>query len=303
VPSTAAGAVAASPEWLRITPVVASPAEEPPANDHLDHSQREPARTVLVYSGKGGVGTSIVATNLATALAVGGARVALLDLDLQHGDVGVLLHLEAHPVSIDGLVQQGGEIDGAALERALATSGEGVRVLLAPTSPEAADLVTASSLDAILSLLSGTHDYVVVDSPAQLEERIVGVMEAADQILLVSSSGITSVKDTKVTLRLLQSLGIAPDRVALVVNQTHARVGFAADDIERAVRFPILSSLPFEPRMDESVESGRPLVLSEPRSGFSRQLALIVEHLGRTREPGSTQGAGRAGRWRLRFGR
>jgi pilus assembly protein CpaE len=327
--SVAAGAVRpGSPAWLRITPAADTPAEQPPvttpslplepdqasparapadappADNDLGHPQREPTRTVLVFSGKGGVGKSIVATNLATALAVRGARVALIDLDLQYGDVGVLLHLEAHPLGIDALAQRGDDMDGAALEQAMATSAEGVRVLLAPTSPELADLVSASSMDGILTLLSGRYDYVVVDSPAHLEERIVGVMESADQILLVSSFGIASVKDTKVTLRLLQSLGIERDRVALVVNQTHPRISFPADEIERALRFPILSSLPFEPRMDESLDSGRPLVVSEPRSGFSRQLALIVEHVGRASEPRSTTKVPRhAARWRLRFGR
>jgi MinD-like ATPase involved in chromosome partitioning or flagellar assembly len=262
------------------------------------------ARTVLVFSGKGGVGKSVVATNLATALALGGASVALVDLNLQYGDVGVLLHLEAHPVTIDALAQNGDDVDARALDDALATSTEGVRVLLAPTSPESSDLVSASALEAILNQLSLTFDYVVVDSPPHLEERIVGVMEVADQILLVSSFGITSVKDTKVTLRLLQSLGIGPDRVALVVNQTRPRISFQAEEIERALRFPILSNLPYEARMEESVDSGRPLVVSEPRSGFSRQLAVIVEHVGRAQAFGTQPKVRRhAAKWRLRLRR
>ncbi|MDQ6807657.1 MAG: P-loop NTPase [Actinomycetota bacterium] len=282
---------------------VGSPADASPADGHADHPENEPSRIVLVVSGKGGVGKSVVATNLATALAARGARVALIDLDLQFGDVGLFLHLEAHAVTIDALAERD-DIDEAALDRALATSADGVRVLLAPTSPEASDLVSASSLATILTLLSRTHDFVVVDSPAQLEERIVRVMEVADQILLVSSFGIASVKDTRVTLRLLQSLGIEPDRVAVVVNQTHPRISFPADEIERALRFPILSNLPFERRMDESLDSGHPLVVSEPRSRFSRQLAHVVDHVGRTRETRSTNKVARHGsKWRLRFGR
>ncbi|MDQ6856743.1 MAG: P-loop NTPase [Candidatus Dormibacteraeota bacterium] len=275
----------------------------PPGDQDDDQPPTRVSRTVLVFSGKGGVGKSVVATNLATALAAAGSKVALLDLDLQYGDVGVLLHLESHPVTIDTLAQRE-DIDATALDQALATSGEGVRVLLAPTSPEASDLVSAASVDAILALMSATHDYVVVDSPAHLDERIVGVMEASDQILMISSFGITSVKDAKVTLRLLQSLGVAPDRVALVINQAHPRISFPADEIERALHFPILAILPFEPRMDESLDSGQPLVVREPRSPFSRQLALLVDHVGRTTAPRSaTKAAHHAARWRLRFGR
>jgi MinD-like ATPase involved in chromosome partitioning or flagellar assembly len=324
--SSTAG-VAARPPWLSIaaapepvaevTPTMvplptapgeatATPArgEPPDPGAHAEEVEREPARTVLVFSGKGGVGKSVVATNLATALALRGANVALVDLNLQYGDVGVLLNLEAHPVSIDALAQQGDDVDPGALDDALATSAEGVRVLLAPTSPEASDLVSASTVEAILNQLSRRFDYVVVDSPPHLEERVVGVMEVADQILLVSSFGMTAVKDTKVTLRLLQSIGIERERVALVVNQTGPRIGFQAEEIERALRFPILSILPYEVRMDETVESGRPLVVNEPRSGFSRQLGLIVNHVGRARGPGTEPKVRRhAARWRLRLRR
>jgi MinD-like ATPase involved in chromosome partitioning or flagellar assembly len=278
--------------------------QPPQLGKQTEQPERAAGRTVLVFSGKGGVGKSVVATNLATALAVRGALVALVDLNLQYGDVGVLLHLEAHPTTIDALAQHGDEVSPSSLDDALATSAEGVRVLLAPASPESSDLVTASTLEAILNQLSRTYDYVVVDSPPHLEERVVGVMEVADQILLVSSFGITSVKDTKVTLRLLQSLGIEPNRVALVLNQTRPRISFQAEEIERALRFPILSNLPYEARMEECVDSGRPLVVNEPRSSFSRQLALIVDHVGRAQARDSQPKVRRhAAKWRLRLRR
>lgn len=274
----------------------AAAGEEPPAG--------APARVVLVFGGKGGIGKSVVATNLATALAVDGARVAMIDLNLQYGDVGVLLHLESHPISIESVARDGDQVDPDVLERALATSAEGVRVLLAPSSPESGDLVTGPSLEAILNELSRRYDYVVVDSPAHLEERIIGVMEVADDILLVSSFGITSVKDTKMTLRLLQSLGIDRERVALVLNQTRQRAGFQAEEIEKSLRFPVLSTLPYEPRMDESVDAGRPVVLTEPRGGFSRRLRIVVDHVARARDSAAPARVRRhAAAWRLRFGR
>jgi MinD-like ATPase involved in chromosome partitioning or flagellar assembly len=141
-----------------------------------------------------------------------------------------------------------------------------------------------------------------VDTPAHLEERILGVMEAADHVLLITSSSIAAVKDTKMTLRLLQSLGIEPGRVGVIVNHTTAKVGFSTEDIERALRFPLLATLPFEPRMHESIDGGRPLVLSEPRSGFSKQLQLVIAHLARERAaPAGGTPRARPVRWRRRF--
>ena len=261
-------------------------------------------RLVLAFAGKGGVGTSVVAVNLATLLALRGASVALVDLSLQFGDVGALLHLEGHPLSIDALAQQGPEVDAAALDDALATSAEGVRVLLAPATPEASDMVGPATVAAVLGRLTQAFEFVVVDSPSHLDERIVGVVEAADQVLLVSSSGVTSVKDTKVTLRLLQALAIEPDRVALVVNHSTSHITFPVEEIERALRFPILATLPHEPRMDDTVENGRPHVVAEPRSGFTRQMQLVADHVARAQVPRTDPEQRRHGAgWRLRFGR
>jgi pilus assembly protein CpaE len=292
------GAEAAPPAHARSVPD--APAEDAGA----EPAAAPPGRLVLVFSGKGGVGTSIVAANLATVLAQGGARVALVDLDLQYGDIGVLLRLEAHPTSIETVARDGETIEAEVLEGAMATSADGVRVLLAPSSPEAGDMVTPTKLEVILDELSHRHDYVVVDSPSQLEERIIGVMEVADHILLVSSSGITSVKDTKMTLRLIQSLGIERDRVSLLLNQSQPRSGHPEERIADALRFPVLSSLPYEARMDESVDSGRPLVASEPRGAFSKRLRVVVDHVTRERDAGATARVRHhAASWRLRFGR
>jgi pilus assembly protein CpaE len=253
---------------------------------------RTKADTVLVFSGKGGVGKSVIATNLAVALSARGVKVALIDLNLQYGDVGVLLHVESHPTSIESLAQQGEQIDRDYLDEVMATGPEDVRVLLAPASPEFADLVTAASLRAILRELSRGFDYVIVDSPAHIEERVLEVMEVADQILVVSSFNITSVKDTKVTLKLLQSLGIERDRIAVVLNQTHPKVGFPREEIEKSLRREVLAHLPYDARIDESIDNGRPAVIGEPRSEFIKQLRVVVDFL--TPEEGAAVDAGSA---------
>jgi MinD-like ATPase involved in chromosome partitioning or flagellar assembly/DNA-binding NarL/FixJ family response regulator len=265
---------------------VAEPEPEPEEEPLLEQPRkrvRRPGRTkadtVLVFSGKGGVGKSVLATNLAVALSQRGAKVALIDLNLQYGDVGVLLHVESHPTSIESLAQQGEQVDRDYLDEVMATGPEDVRILLAPASPEFADLVTAASIRAILRELSRGYDYIIVDSPAHIEERVLEVIEVADQILVVSSFNITSVKDTKVTLKLLQSLGIERDRIAVVLNQTHAKVGFPREEIEKSVRREILAHLPYDARIDESIDTGRPTAISEPRSEFNKQLRVVVDFL------------------------
>jgi MinD-like ATPase involved in chromosome partitioning or flagellar assembly len=286
--------VAPAPDALVDAPTAAEvpEAEEEALIEQPRKRVRRPGRTkadtVLVFSGKGGVGKSVIATNLAVALSARGVKVALIDLNLQYGDVGVLLHVESHPTSIESLAQQGEQVDRDYLDEVMATGPEDVRVLLAPASPEFADLVTAASLRAILRELSRGYDYVIVDSPAHIEERVLEVMEVADQILVVSSFNITSVKDTKVTLKLLQSLGIERDRIAVVLNQIHPKVGFPREEIEKSLRREVLAHLPYDARIDESIDNGRPAMIGEPRSEFSKQLRVVVDFL--TPEEGAAAG-------------
>lgn len=297
-------AVAPAPDILADAPAaVEAPAPEEEAlveqpRKRVRRPGRTKADTVLVFSGKGGVGKSVIATNLAVALSARGVKVALIDLNLQYGDVGVLLHVESHPTSIESLAQQGEQVDREYLDEIMATGPEDVRILLAPASPEFADLVTAASLRAILRELSRGYDYVIVDSPAHIEERVLEVMEVADQILVVSSFNITSVKDTKVTLKLLQSLGIERDRIAVVLNQVHAKMGFPREEIEKSLRREVLAHLPYDARIDESIDNGRPAVIGEPRSEFSKQLKVVVDFL--TPDEGAAVDAGGADQARER---
>jgi pilus assembly protein CpaE len=246
---------------------------------------RPPRRTsgradlLVVFSGKGGVGKSMIATNLAIALAAEGGRVAVVDLDLQFGDVAVMLHTESHPTAIDALAPQGEQVEGEFIEEVMAVGPEGVRALLAPASPEFADLVNTASLRSILRELAKGYDHVVVDTPAHLEERNLEAIEMADQIIVVSSFNLASIKDTKVTLKLLQSLGIAKDRLCVVLNQTSAKASFSRAEVEESLRFRVVTVLPFEPRLDDSLDSGRPLITTEPKSELSRQLRVLAGHI------------------------
>jgi pilus assembly protein CpaE len=251
-----------------------------PVRQRVRSSTRSKAECFIVFSGKGGVGKSVVATNLAVALSSdGSSKVAIIDLDLQFGDVAVMLGAESHPTSIEALAQQGEQVEPEFIEDVMATGPEEVRILVAPTSPEFADLVTTGNLRAILRELGKGYDYIIVDAPAHLEERTLEVIEMADQIVVVTAFNITAVKDTKIMLKLLQSLGIPKDHIVIVLNQTRAKVNFPRAEVEESLRFRILTQLPFEPKVDDSVDNGQPLWLSEPRSDFIKQFRTLVDYL------------------------
>ncbi|MHB8718785.1 MAG: AAA family ATPase [Candidatus Dormibacteria bacterium] len=294
-------------------PALAPDQELPPrraARSLLPHPPGPPAavparrargrgEAILLFSGKGGVGTSVLTTNLAVALARRGCSVAIVDLDLQYGDVAVMLHLEAYPVSIEALAQQGDQLDRETLDDVLATGPEQVRALLAPSSPEFADLVTAASVRAVFREMVRLVDFVLVDSASHLEELVLEVMELADRILLVTAYSIASVKDTKVTLKLLRSLGIQDERIGVVLNQTKPRVSYPRSDIEKSISFPALVHVPFDARVDDAIDAGAPLILTQPKCDFSRAIDLVAESLA----PATAAATGEGGGKGRRFGR
>ncbi len=244
----------------------------PPTRTHTGR-----ASVIVAFSGKGGTGTSMVATNLAVALAAGAeGRAALIDTDLQFGDAAGMLHVEGHLLSIADLTPRGDVIDGDVLDDALATGPSELRVLRSPSSPELASTIDASMVRAIIRATAKAHHFLIVDTPSHLDERALEAFELADRILLVTSYNVSSVRSTKATLLLLDALGIDRDRVDVVLNHTRQRVNYRREDIEAILGCSVLVDLPYDPRVDPSLDAGTPIVLAHPRAELSRRLLALA---------------------------
>ncbi len=236
------------------------------------------AAVVVAFSGKGGTGTSMVATNLAVILAHGaGACAALVDIDLQFGDAAGMLHVEHHPLTVADLAAHGEDIDTSLLDDVLATGPADVRVLRAPASPELAEAITAAHLRAAIRAIARAHAFVVVDTPSHVDEGVLEAFELADRVLLVTSYNLSAVRGTKATLLMLEALGVDLDRVDVVLNHTRPRTNYRREDIEDILGRRILVDLPYDPRVDPSLDSGTPIVLAQPRAELSRCLNSLAE--------------------------
>jgi pilus assembly protein CpaE len=239
-----------------------------------------PGDVILVFSGKGGVGKSLIATNLAVALAEETrGRVALVDLDLQFGDIGVLLNLD-HSRSITELVDGSTGIDDESLREVLANGPSGVKVLLAPISPELADLVTAEHVRTIIAELRRTFDHVIVDSSSHLTEFNLEVIELAQRVLIVTALTIPAIKDAKLTLKVLESLSVDPASTLLVVNRVDGYADFNQESIEQSLRTPVAVQIPHDPRViGDAITRGVPFVTAHPDSDATRAIRDLVSRL------------------------
>ena len=239
-----------------------------------------PGEVFVVFSAKGGVGKSIIAANLAVSLArETNAKVGLVDLDLQFGDIGVMLNLD-YSRSITDIVDAQDHLDPETLDDILGVGPAGIRVLLAPISPELADLVTAEHVRTLFTELRRLCDFVVVDASSHLGEVGLQVMEMATRILVVTALTIPAIKDARLTLKVLELLNVDPERVMLVVNRADGYSDFNKEAIEQNLKVPVAGQIPYDPRVvGESLTRGTLFVETQPEAEISRAIRELVFRL------------------------
>ena len=196
----------------------------------------EPGTVVAVFSPKGGVGRTTIAVNLAVAAAsIGGTRVALMDAAFQFGDVGVLLNLNPKNKSIADLAAQLEVGEPEDVDSFLINHSSGVRVLLAPPSPEQAELITAAHARRAIDRLRSEHDLVVVDCPSSFNDTNLAILDSADLILTLLSLEITSIKNIRLFLEVADQLGYGQDKIRLVLNRADSTLGIRVADVEHSI--------------------------------------------------------------------
>jgi pilus assembly protein CpaE len=191
---------------------------------------------VAVFSPKGGVGRTTVAVNLAVAAASElGRKVVILDGSFQFGDVGVLLNLNPKSKSMADVVQvlEAGDLDS--IDTFVLDHNSGVRVLLAPPSPEVAETITPAIVKKVLESLRQTHDLVVVDCTAFFNDTTLAILDSADIILTMLSLEITSIKNMRLFLEVADQLGYESGKVRLVLNRADSTLGIRVADVEHSI--------------------------------------------------------------------
>ena len=174
------------------------------------------SKVIACYSPKGGVGKTTLAVNLAYALATMNKKVALIDLSLQFGEVGVFLDIPKGDTIADMVEEHSLEL--STIKSYLIRHQSGIQVMLSSSAPEYAELIQPEHVNAILSTLRTEFDYVFVDMGVSLGDCAIATMETADTILLIVNEDIASLHDAKRTLKVLEALN-QQDKVKIAVNK------------------------------------------------------------------------------------
>ncbi|MGH2408260.1 MAG: AAA family ATPase [Candidatus Limnocylindrales bacterium] len=235
---------------------------------------------VSVFSPKGGVGRTTVAVNVAiAAVTLLGKKVCIVDASLQFGDVGVLLNLSPKNKTVGDLIVDGVP-DLDSLESTLVTHSSGLRVLLAPPSPETAELVTAGALKQIFEALRQSHDLVVVDSWPWLHETTLSLLDLSDEIAAVMTLEITNIKDIRIFLELADQLGYPHEKVRLVLNRADAAIGIRVSDVEASIGRKIDETIVSDGRVVvHALNRGVPFMISQPQAQVSQDILRLARSL------------------------
>jgi pilus assembly protein CpaE len=235
-----------------------------------------PGRLIAVFSTKGGVGKSTIAINVAVAMAKRTQeRVALVDGDLQFGDVAVLLGIPPQHTVLDAAASaQFADIE--LLRAMLARHDSGAFVLPAPTEPVLGMQLAPDEMVNLCSALQQLCGYVVVDLPTQFDDYVLGVLDAADEVLLVGSMDIPSVKNLKIGMHALDLSAIAGSKMRLVLNRANTQVKLDVREIEQVLGMRADFPVPSDISVPMSVNAGIPVVDYEPRSAATRALEHIA---------------------------
>ena len=214
---------------------------------------------ISIYGARGGLGTSTLAVNLAMRLmALGGSETAIVDMDLQRGDVAAFLNLTPSQ-SIAAIVGARGEVDDLFLHGTLTRHPSGLFVLAAPPEMEEADTITDADLEIILRLVRAQFRWTVVDTPRAIAGPAVAALEQSDRTIIVTDRSVPSVRAAKRTFELLAKLGVSPERLELVVTEAIAGP-LALPEVARALGRPPLVVIPRDAEgASRAMNSGTPI--------------------------------------------
>ncbi len=232
-------------------------------------------RVISLFGGKGGSGKSILAANLAVALAKQKLKVALIDLDLQFGDIAVMFNLSGSNTIANLTGEE--EISGELLEGILIRHLSGVSVLAAPASPPEAEKIGVEQVAQVIELLKNLYDCIVVDTSAYFGDITLLALEASDLILMPVRRDIATIKNTRVGLDVLNSLELG-EKVRVILNQANLNPEIELPELERSLNSKICHSVASdENAVITSINRGVPLVMDMGSSEISKDLCRLAK--------------------------
>lgn len=246
------------------------------------------SKVISVFSTKGGVGKTTIATNLAVAIATTTQKkVALLDFDLQFGDVAISLNLYVKN-TITELIKDMSNVEheNDMIEEYMLAHYSGVRVLAAPIKPENAEYVNAEHIKKIIDILKGRFEYIIIDTAQGFDDTVITALDESNTILYISTLDLPSIKNTKNGLEVMKTLNYSNEKVRVVVNKSNESFGIKHLDFKAALNVELFAIIPDDlASVAISVNNGHPLVSHRRSSTVSKRIFKLAQTIVQVEKP------------------
>jgi pilus assembly protein CpaE len=234
-------------------------------------------KVITFYSPKGGSGCTTLATNLAVCLNNEDTSVAIVDGNLQFGDVAVFLN-EQGKFSILDLTSRADELDPDIINSVtIRHSQSGIKILAAPMKPEQSDMVSGEDFSKVLRYMRNMFSYVIVDTASALQNITASAINNSDLLILLTTQDIPSIKNSRLFLDEIDALGFERKRIVFVMNKYDKRIGITPEKVSENLKQEITAVIPFEERVIVSVNRGIPFLLVDKSRPLSRAILSLAE--------------------------
>lgn len=233
-------------------------------------------KVFVVFSAKGGCGKTTVSVNLAYAIAQKSkGKVALIDLDLQFGDVAVALQIDSKKTISDAISMQS-NLDVIGLKSLMVNQLTNLDILLAPTNPTDVEFISVELVDKILMNLKESYDYIVVDTPPAFTDVILKVFDQADKCFLLTTLDMPAIKNLKIVISTLEALNVNKSRLTFILNKSNINTGIQPNEVEEMLGETFEILVPFSEEIPISTNRGIPLVVEKPNHPVSKSILKLA---------------------------
>ncbi len=240
---------------------------------------RGTGRVVAVVGQKGGVGKTAISVNLAAALASNPANLVLIiDFDMSFGDVGLAMNVTGDTTTAQA-AHHLSENDREDFKRSVIEHPSGAFVLAAPSRVGEWLKVSPAQLEVLVETAAAMYDYVILDTPGAFNDAVATAMDLADNILIVTSLEMSSVKNTALLLDVLLEEGVAGERALIVANCTSEDTGINTIDLVPSLKRDSIWKVPFDPAIRKSSQIGKPAVNADPTSPASLSILAMARRI------------------------
>lgn len=234
------------------------------------------SRLYSFFSPKGGSGSTSVATNVAVVLhRLTGKKTLLVDLDLELGEVALLLGVQPRFNFVD-MVKNFHRMDAGLLASYIEQHASGIHLLSAPFHPERAEVVSGDDIRRILHFLKQHYDYVVVDTPGSFSPPTLAAFDQSDLVFVVTNLDLPSLRNIQRGLPMLKRvLPKGDEQIRMVVNRYQSETAISLEDVERTIGLKVFATIANDyEALIQSINSGKPIVLNGT-SKFTRDVKAL----------------------------